>query len=311
MKFLDFYQSAYGTSNQTQIFQIFLDNLKSSNMLWDYFVDWEKVFAEVENLKYQLHLLNSLLNENNFEQHLYILLDRYPEVIRTIPLLAVRITKNQKYLRQFTILDSSSLEQKKLRFLDYNFDHYNPLNFNNYLIFIRETGIQNLFQNSQITNLVDYMIGVEAGLNSNARKNRSGKSMEAICKIFIEDICQSKNCQYICQADAQKIYRDLGYSEENLQQGNQRKYDFVIASEKQLSVVEVNFYNNAGSKLGKTAIDYQNLSQELKNNNIKFIWITDGRGWHQETNNLKFAFENMDYIFNLDMLEKNILDQIF
>ena len=89
-----------------------------------------------------------------------------------------------------------------------------------------------------------------------------------------------------------------------------RRYDFVIDNGKELFIVETNFYGGSGSKLKSTAGEYRNLFDVL-NNKYKFIWITDGMGWKTTTKPLRETFNHNDYLFNLSMLEKGILEFLF
>ena len=51
---------------------------------------------------------------------------------------------------------------------------------------MKKTGLFNLLQNHLVNNLYDYVLGVECGLNSNARKNRGGHLMEDAVEKFIQ-----------------------------------------------------------------------------------------------------------------------------
>lgn len=57
--------------------------------------------------------------------------------------------------------------------------------------FFCQTGLDEIFTNGKITNLHDYVFGVEVGLDTNARKNRSGKDFANIISNFLksENIC--------------------------------------------------------------------------------------------------------------------------
>ena len=309
MKVLNFYQQTYGTDNPERIFQTLLGNLKPSNMLWSYFVNWEKVFGHVDRIEWSLSLLNCLIGKPNFDLELKRLLDVHPEIISALPQLAVRITKGQKDLQQFTILVNHS--NKRLEFADYDFRNYNPEQFPKYLEFLNRTGIKELLTCSKIKNLVDYMIGVEAGLDSNARKNRSGKSMELICDAFIKDWSERKGYKYICQANAKRVADQLNCDLPEEVWKLRRKYDFAAKTPTSLILFEVNFYNGAGSKLDKTASDYESHHLILKQAGIDFVWLTDGPGWLKTDWSFRHAFEAIDYVFSLDMLERGILSEEF
>lgn len=46
------------------------------------------------------------------------------------------------------------------------------------------------------------------------------------------------------------------------------------------------------------------------NDGHKFIWITDGIGWNSTKLPLLETFNHIDYILNLDMVLKGILEDI-
>lgn len=149
------------------------------------------------------------------------------------------------------------------------------------------------------------MIGVEAGLDSNARKNRSGRSMEDIVEYFIQDLCKRKDFKYLKNANAKKIKKELGYG---VQVGkSSRIYDFVVDNGEELFIFETNFYSGGGSKLKSTAGEYRNLFDVL-DGKYKFIWITDGFGWRSTARPLRETFDHNEYLFSLSMLEKDILN---
>ena len=309
MKNLDFYQKTYHVNKPDHIFERFMRGLKPSSMLWGYFVNWDKVFNQIKAMEWHLSLLNCLIGKPNFAKELKALLEAYPAAISVLPLLAVRVTQNQKELQQFTILINHT--DKCLQFYNYDFRRYNPKHFPRYLEFLEKTGITELLTGGHIKNLVDYMVGVEAGLDSNARKNRSGKAMETICQAFIEDWCKIKGYQCYKQINMQKLSDCFDQKlPKDLRKFN-KKHDFAVKTGKGLSIFEVNFYNTAGSKLDKTASDYRFQYERLKQNGIDFIWITDGLGWQRTQSALREAFDALDYVFSLDMLEKGILTAEF
>jgi len=151
------------------------------------------------------------------------------------------------------------------------------------------------------------MIGVEAGLDSNGRKNRNGHSMEKVVEYFIQDLCTRYGFKYLKEADSSKIKKELGYSVPI--DKSSRRYDFVVSSGEELVLFETNYYSGSGSKLKSTAGEYRNLFDVLQGK-YRFVWITDGFGWASTTRPLRETFDHIEYIFNLNMLEKGILDFI-
>jgi len=302
MKYLDFYKESLKCQNDNEVFDYLINNLKPSILLWSYFVNWEKVFKNEREIEISLNILNYLIGKDNFDEEFRALIRHNPEITRVIPALVVRDGNNSS---NFKILVDYS--QKKFIYDDYDFSKTNPndADIEKYLIFIKETGLKDLITSQKIKNLVDYMIGVEAGLDSNGRKNRSGHSMEDIVEFFIQDLCKRKGFKYLKNANAKKIKKELGYDVPV--DKSSRIYDFVVDNREELFIFETNFYSGGGSKLKSTAGEYRNLFDVL-DGKYKFIWITDGFGWRTTTRPLRETFDNNEYLFSLSMLEKDILN---
>lgn len=304
MRFLTFYRNALGCQNENEVFDYIINNLKPSNMLWSYFVNWNKVFDNIKDIEIGLNTLNYLIGKEDFDNEFKNLLKQNPNLIKIMPALVVRDGSNSK---KFKILVDFS--NKKLTYKDYDFTIENPTDedLEKYLEFITNTGLKNLILSKKIKNLVDYMIGVEAGLDSNARKNRGGHSMEDIVEAFIKDICNKKGCSYLKEANAEKI-REV-YGIDVPVDKSSRRYDFVVNVNGELTLFEVNFYGGGGSKLKSTAGEYRNLYDVL-DGKFKFIWITDGLGWKTTARPLRETFNHNDYLVSLVMLELGILEEI-
>ncbi len=302
MKYLNFYKTVLKCEDKDSVFNYLISTLKPSNTIWSYFVNWDKVLENAQDIELSLNTLNYLIGKENFDDEFRYVIKQHPEVIRTIPALVVRDGDNTK---SFKIL--VDYKQKKLVYEDYDFDKSNPTDkdVEKYLTFIDKTGLKTLITAKKIKNLVDYMIGVEAGLDSNARKNRSGTVMQNIVEFFINDICQKKGYKYLSEANAGKIKNKLGYRVPV--DKSSRRYDFVIDNGKELFIIETNFYSGSGSKLKSTAGEYRNLVDVLKGKH-KFVWITDGFGWQSTERPLRETFDYNDYLFNLNMIEKGILE---
>ena len=198
---------------------------------------------------------------------------------------------------------------KKFVYENYDFSIANPTDqdIEAYLTFVKESGLKELITSQKIKNLVDYMIGVEAGIDSNGRKNLGGQSMEAIIDWFIKDHCNKHGYEYLKEGNAAKIYEKWKINVPV--DKSSRRYDFIVNNGKELIIFETNFYGGGGSKLKSTAGEYRNLFDTL-DNKFKFVWITDGVGWLKTAKPLRDTFNHNDYIFNLAMLEQGILDLI-
>lgn len=304
MKNINFYKDALKCKNPDEVFDCFIKNLKPSILLWSYFVNWEKVFENTKKIEIALNNLNYLIGKKNFDDEFRFLIKQNPEAIKVIPALVVRDGKSNS---KFKIL--IDYKNKKLVYEDYDFAKNNPTNedIEKYLKFIKESGLKDLIISQKIKNLVDYMIGVEAGIDSNGRKNRGGHCMENIVEFFIQDLCKKKKIEYLKEANSDKIKEKWGIVVPV--DKSSRRYDFVINNGKEIFIFETNFYNVGGSKLKSTAGEYRNLYDVLKGK-YKFIWITDGFGWKNTSRPLRETFNYNDYVASLNMLESGILDSI-
>lgn len=301
MKYLPIYDELFGCKNEDEVFNYFLQNLKPSNTLWTYFVNWEKVYGNINKVEICLNLLNYLIGKENFDDEFKRLIKEQPQIVRILPSLVVSREKKFKILVDF--------ENKQLKYEDYDFTIKDPTdeNIEKYLYFVEQSGLKALILSNKIKSLVDYMIGVEAGLDSNARKNRGGTSMEDIVEVFIKDICEKKDYRYLKEADAGKIKKEFGI--EVPVDKSSRRYDYVVKTGEELIIFEVNFYGGGGSKLKSTAGEYRNLYDVL-DGKFKFIWVTDGIGWKTTARPLRETFNHNDHLVSLAMLEKGILEKI-
>lgn len=304
MKNLEFYSSVLNCDTEDEVFNYLINSLKPSILSWSYFVNWDKVFLNTKNIEIALNNLNYLVGKENFDEEFRTLLKENPSIVKTIPALAVRDGRNST---KFKIL--VDYKQKKLVYEDYDFSIKNPTSedIEKYLLFLKETGLKTLITSQKIKNLVDYMIGVEAGLDSNGRKNRGGKAMETIIEWFVSDYCKKHNYTYLKEANAAKIFSEWGISVPV--DKSSRRYDFVVNNGNELILFETNFYSGGGSKLKSTAGEYRNLFDVL-DGKFKFVWITDGFGWLSTKHPLQETFNHNEYIFNLAMIEQGILDVI-
>lgn len=301
MKYLNCYQELMGCSCEDDVFKCIIDNLKPSNNLWSYFVNWDKIYSNVKDIEISLNILNYLIGKENFDEEFKTLVKAQSQVVKILPSLIVSREK------KFNIL--IDYEHKKLIYEEYDFSIKEPSDndINKYLHFVKESGLKDLICSGKVKSLVDYMIGVEAGLDSNGRKLRSGLSMGLIVECFIKDLCAKKGYRYISEANAHKIKKEFGY-EIPTHKYSSKRYNYVIDTGKEPVLMEVNYYNCGGSKLFETAKAYREVETFL-NKKYKFIWITDGQGWREAHNALRDTLAHNDYLLTLSMLEKGILEQ--
>ncbi|MBW1649493.1 MAG: type II restriction endonuclease [Deltaproteobacteria bacterium] len=285
---------------EEEYFNYLIDTLKSKITQWDYFVDWKKVLGNIASIEKELNLLNTLIGKKNILEETENLIIEYPKIIKAIPfLLAIREKSVQ------VLVDVN-------RFIYQNFDFSikSPTKeqANNFAKFIVNSGIGDLLSQQKIKSVPDYVTGVEAGLNSNARKNRGGKLMEAIVENFVIDTCKNADARYLCQATAKKIKSKWNISV--TQDKTSRIVDFAINKKGKLYFIETNFYGGGGSKLKSTATEYIKMNSHWNNQKITFIWVTDGCGWLTSANPLREYFDNSDFLLNLQTLQKGYLTKI-
>lgn len=268
---------------------------------YKYYIDFKTIYKNAEIYKVELNMLNSLIGSQNIEQDFENLVKKYPEVLKCVPtLLAVRQT-------EIIVLDDEGNK------FEYNFKNMN-YNVEQYTVFMRETGLFELLEKHLINNLYDYVLGVECGLNSNARKNRGGHLMEDLVEKFIQRAGFEKDKTYFKEMYLQDIERRWKLDMSFISNKNQatKRFDFVIKTDKCIYGIETNFYASGGSKLNETARSYKMIAEEAKRVvGFEFVWFTDGMGWYQARNNLRETFDNMEHIYNIADMKKGVMQERF
>lgn len=280
-------------------FNEWLSKFKTSISDYTYYVDFEKIYKNVDKVKVELNILNSLIGSQNIEEEFQNILIKYPETLECIPLLlAVRS-------REIFIKDQMNEYLFKFDKMIYSIEDY--------IRFMRESGLFDLLQNHIINNLYDYVLGIEVGLDSNGRKNRGGHLMENLVEEYIIKAGYQKDVSYFKEmylSDIEKKW-NLDLSAMSGNNVSTKRFDFVIKTDNQVYVIETNFYSSGGSKLNETARSYKMLAEESKKvNGVTFIWFTDGIGWLSAKKNLEETFNEMDTIYNIVDLENGIIDNL-
>ncbi len=280
-------------------FNNWLAQFRSSIANYEYYTDFNKVFANVDAIKVELNIMNSLIGSNNIEADFDSLLATYPNVLKCIPIL---IAKRE--------MDIATVDEEGS--LCYNFRKMN-YGIDQYKIFMRKTGIFNLLENRIIGSLVDYVTGVEAGLDSNGRKNRGGHIMENLVESFIQKAGFIKDNTYFKEMYIHQIEDKWGIDLSTISnQGKaEKRFDFVVSTPTMIYGVETNFYGSNGSKLNETARSYKTITLETKDlADFTFVWFTDGQGWNNARNNLEETFDVLEHIYNIDDMENGIISEI-
>ncbi len=267
---------------------------------YKYYIDFETVYKNAEKLKVELNILNSLIGSKDIESDFENIIAKYPEVLKCIPILLA--------VRQSEIL---VLDKDGNKFI-YDFNEMN-YTLEQYKTFMRETGLFDLIQNHLVNNLYDYVLGVESGLNSNARKNRGGHLMEDLVENFIQKAGFKKNETYFKEMYLEQIEEKWKLDMSFISNKNQatKRFDFVIKTNNCIYGIETNFYAAAGSKLNETARSYKMIAEEAKRvEGFEFVWITDGMGWISAKNNLKETFDIMKNLYNINDLKNGSIKDI-
>jgi len=280
-------------------FNEWLSKFKTSISDYTYYVDFEKIYKNVDKVKVELNILNSLIGSQNIEEEFQNILIKYPETLECIPLLlAVRS-------QEIFIKDEMNEYLFKFDKMIYSIDDY--------IKFMRESGLFDLLQNHIINNLYDYVLGVEVGLDSNGRKNRGGHLMENLVESYIIKAGFIKNETYFKEmylSDIEKKW-NLDLSAMSGNDTSTKRFDFVIKTDNQVYVMETNFYASGGSKLNETVRSYKMLAEESKKvDGVTFIWFTDGTGWLSARKNLEETFNELETIYSIDDLENGILNKL-
>lgn len=258
-------------------FQRFMSQLQETNQTLDFFCDFKKISQNVENIKLSLCILNSLIGTKDMRSAVETIWNRDKTAFNVMDILIAVRSEGKK-----VILDKIG----NCVVLDSMFKSVDGV-----MEFLDDTGLTEIFQSRRIMNLVDYVFGIETGLDTNARKNRSGHVMEGIVK----HIFDNNNIQYrqeVYSSEWSEITKVLGDDE--------KRFDFVVKTAGKTYLIEVNFYSSGGSKLNEVARAYTDLAPKINSvSGFEFVWITDGIGWKSARNKLQEAYNNIPSVYNL------------
>ena len=283
-------------------FNEWLSSFRESIASYEYYIDFNKVYRNVDSIKIELNILNSLIGSRHIKDDFKKLIKQYPETLKTIPILLAKREseiycqdENGGYLYQF------------------DFGKYSPNSFKHferYSYFMEKTGLFELLEKHLINNLVDYVTGVETGLDSNGRKNRGGHLMEDLVESYIQKAGFTKNETYFKEMYIHEITNRWGIDLSAISNSGQmeKRFDFVVKTDSMIYAIETNFYSSGGSKLNETARSYKTLALEADTiDGFTFVWFTDGKGWTSARNNLEETFDIMEHIYNIKDMENDII----
>ena len=184
MKYLETYKKINLKEDEKEIFEYLINTLTDSIFTWNYFVDFEKVKKNITLIEKELNLLNVLIGKEDIEKEFIDLVIDYPNVRKVLPILiAIRNSKlkDLKIIDDFEELNSES----KIGLFKPDVE-LTPELKEDLIAFFNDSGLKNIFQDKDVKNIVDYCFGVEVGMDTNARKNRTGQAMESIVGKIIQ-----------------------------------------------------------------------------------------------------------------------------
>ena len=265
-------------------FDLFMSQLRETNATLDFYCDFPKIARNVADIEISLNSLNYLIGKENLREAVEALWNRDSRVFEAMDILiATRKNNDKKYIDNDGSMHSV---------------HSLFSSVDGVMKFIEGTGLDTVFKNKEVKDLVDYVFGVETGLDTNARKNRSGKITETL----VARILANAGIAYREQVSSQEfpaIASVLG--------ADQKVFDFAIAVNAKTYLIEVNFYSSGGSKLNEVARSYTDVAPKVNGVlGYEFVWITDGIGWNSARNKLEEAFAAIPSIYNLTTIQNFI-----
>ncbi|WP_314353670.1 type II restriction endonuclease [uncultured Granulicatella sp.] len=285
---------------QMRDFNQWLSTMTDSIADWTYYVDFPKVYRNVNEIKIPLNIMNSLLGSKNIRSEFLELLDKYPEILKAIPIIVAKRLND-------TILVK---DVEKDFYFKFKKPNYSP---EEYADFMEKSGVFDLLSNHLVANLFDYVTGVEVGMDTNGRKNRTGHTMENIVQSYLEQegfVMGVNLYKEIYQNEVEELF-NVDLSAITNEGNTSKRFDFVIKRDSIVYLIETNFYSGGGSKLNETARSYKMITEEAKTiPNVEFVWFTDGQGWFQAKKNLRETFEVLPYLYNINDLKNGILKEL-
>lgn len=281
-------------------FHTWLSKFRYSIADFSYYIDFNKVYNNVESIKIELNILNSLIGSKNIEEDFENLIKKYPETLKCIPILLA--------VREYEIFAGENGDVKLYTF------NKQINTIEDYKLFMKKTGLFELLSKHIINNLCDYVTGVETGLDSNGRKNRGGHQMEDLVESYIQKAGFKRDVNYFKEMYVSEVSRkwNIDLSVVSNQGKMEKRWDFVVKTDNCIYLIETNFYGSGGSKLNETARSYKTIATEMKNvKGAKFVWFTDGAGWKSAARNLEETFDVLDDIYSINDMQNGIMNKVF
>ena len=261
-------------------FNLFMSQLQATNQTLGFFCDFDKISANVSQVEMSLNTLNYLIGKEDLAKAVAEVWVRDPRAFEVMGILiAVREEGSKPVVdNQGNVVMLRSYFTSAIKVYE----------------FLCETGLADVFNSRRIRNLVDYVFGIETGLDTNARKNRSGHIMENTVARILKD----NNIAF-----RQEVY-SREFPELSVLGADEKRFDFYIDTPKKKYLIEVNFYSGGGSKLNETARSYTELAPRVNSvDGFEFVWITDGIGWRSARNKLEEAYNTIPSVYNLTTIK--------
>lgn len=266
---------------------------------WKYYTDFDKVYRNTNKIKDELNILNGLIGAENIEDEFRRIVEKFPQTLKALPIL---IAKRESEIK---IIDPEKTYIFNFKNPNYSIDEYTK--------FMEKTGLFDLLKNHIIHSLIDYVMGVEVGMDTNGRKSRTGDAMEDLVESYLVSAGLIKGVDYFKEMYISDIESrwNIDLSGISNQGRTEKRFDFVIKTKNTIYGVETNFYSSQGSKLNETARSYKTIALEAKEiDGFAFVWFTDGQGWQSARHNLEETFDVLDTIYCITDLENGILKEL-
>lgn len=305
----------YLEMDKIQLAKQFEEKLLDTNRGYNYYVDWGNV-SGYDKYSIEIHAMDVLINcdDEIFYDKFKELLEKLPSVIEVFPYLFALSKKEREQVTKNNNLKVIGLEIDSEDYDVFNFDGTKFKNkiceeeVKRYYKFFEDMGLKSLFQNLLQKSVRDYIVGVLVGLDSNGRKNRGGKAFELACEPMIRKICKKYNITVLTQKQFKNV--DSHFSENDVIAN--RKADFILMNENKTKCmnIEVNFFNDTGSKPEEIINSYIQRQEALADAGISFCLITDGKCWKGTTNQLKVGLNRSKYLMNYNLAKIGMLEEV-
>ncbi len=278
----------------------FIRTLIDSNRDHKFFVDWVKVKGSVAEQRQALATLSGILPRPDRKQALKDVIQRDPSVIPVIPLL-VAWRLNDDHGRVL-----SDDEREGLKAIEYDFSKRTTISATEaakIADFCEATGLLGAFEG--LTDLLPYYIGVEVGMDTNARKNRSGKFMEDRIEPLAQDLAKKHGWRLFRQRKFSSLKAEGIDTPPGLEN---RKFDLTFVRPDRKISMEINYFDQLGSKPQEVVDSYIQRGGESQRAGWEFVWVTDGPCWKVDPPQLQKGFGAMDAVMNLSFCKRGVLE---